>query len=126
MLILITFLLVLVPASVILYPFLRKGVADDYVDGDEASTMAGLSRLWDSAISGLKNTEMEHAIGNLAVDDYVLLRKQYMTEAALVMKAMELQGQEEQDLLDYMEGQVREARSRVLSDNPGLDGTDSE
>ncbi len=40
-------------------------------------------------MDGLKNTELDWSIGNLTEDDYQLLREQYMTDAALALKAME-------------------------------------
>ncbi|CAI8038502.1 hypothetical protein GBAR_LOCUS21463 [Geodia barretti] len=39
---------------------------------DETSTYSELTRRWEAAIAGLKNTELEHAIGNLTQDDYAI------------------------------------------------------
>ena len=116
MLVLIVTLLALLPAVAILYPFLSKSVAARYAAEDETSTAAELSRRWDSAIAGLRNTELEHSIGNLDDESYTLLREQYVTEAALVMKAMDLEEQQEQALRDEVDSQAREVRSRVLGD----------
>ena len=70
MLILIVTLLALLPALAILYPFLSKGVAARYANEDETSMAADLSRRWSSAMAGLRNTELEHAIGNLDDENY--------------------------------------------------------
>ena len=121
MLILIVTLLALLPALAILYPFLSKSVTARYAAEDETSMAAELTRRWDSAIAGLRNTELEHAIGNLDDESYVLLREQYVTEAALVMKAMDLEEQQEQALRDEVDSQAREVRSRVLGDGPEAD-----
>lgn len=119
MLILIVILLAIIPAVAILYPFLSRGVAARYAAEDETSAAAELSRRWDSAIAGLRNTDLEHAIGNLDDESYALLREQYVTEAALVMKAMDLEEQQEQALRDEMDNQSSEVRSRVLGDGAG-------
>ena len=92
MLVLIAVLLALIPAAAILYPFVfRRGMST--VFRDETSTYSELTRRWEAAIAGLKNTELEHAIGNLTQEDYHDLREQYMLEAANIMKAMELEDQ---------------------------------
>ena len=80
MLVLTALLLALLPAVVILYPVLRRRAAIDPVD-DEAGPRAELARRWDSALAGLKNTELEHSIGNLSDEDYAWIREQHMTEA---------------------------------------------
>ena len=114
MLVLIVVLLALLPAAAILYPFLKKGAGAYYEDEDETSTAAELSRRWDSAIAGLRNTELEHAIGSLDEQSYALLREQYMTEAALIMKTMDLEEEQEQALRDQMDTQARDVRRRIL------------
>ena len=118
MLVLIGALLVLIPMAAILYPFIRNQETA-YAADDESSTQSELSRRWESAFAGIKTTELEHAIGNLAEDDYRLLREQYMTEAAKVMKAMELEEDQEQDLLAGIEREVREVRRRILGVEDG-------
>jgi hypothetical protein len=113
MLVLVGVLLVLIPMAAILYPFLRRQ-ATAYVTDDESSTHAELSRRWEAAFAGIRTTELERAIGNLAEEDYRLLREQYMTEAAMVMKAMELEEYQEQDLLAGIEREVRAVRHGIL------------
>ena len=63
MLVLIALLLALIPAIAIAYPFLRRG--GEWQD-DEGAPMAELERRWDDALAGLRNAELEHAVGSLA------------------------------------------------------------
>jgi hypothetical protein len=113
MLVLIALLLALIPAVAVLYPFLRRRSVSRAVV-DEGSPEAELARRWDAALSGLKNAELEHAIGNLAQTDYIWLREQYMTEAALVMKAMDLELEQERDLLSSVRREIRSVRIRAV------------
>jgi|TARA_Y100000310_G_scaffold320173_1_gene376299 hypothetical protein len=112
MLILISVLLVLLPAVAILYPLLR-GSQSASLPEDESSPQAELTRRWNAAIAGLKNTELEAAIGNLEEEDYRWLREQYSNEAALVMKSMELEEAQEQELLLTIEQEIQQARLRA-------------
>ena len=109
MLVLIAVLLVLLPAAAIIYPFLRRADAEAPPD-DEASDVNELSRRWDAAVAGLRNTELEFSIGNLTEDDYGWLKEQYMTEAALVLKAMELEEDQEEALLGDVQQAIRKIR----------------
>ena len=84
---------------------------------DEGSTYAELSRRWDAAVAGLRNTELDQAIGNLDEPDYLWLREQYMTDAALVMKALELEEQQVQELLATVEEEVKRVRQGVLGED---------
>ena len=121
MLVLVAVLLVMIPAVAILYPFVR-GPGAAPVFEDEGTTSAELSRRWEAALAGLRNTELERTIGNLAEDDYRSLREQYMTDAALVMKAMELEDQEEEELLAGVEQEVQRVRQSLM----GGDGSQPE
>jgi len=112
-LVLIAVLLALIPAAAIIYPFLRNLDAAS-VFADESSTHSELALRWEAAVAGLKTTELERAIGNLAEEDYLWLRERYMTDAALVMKAMELEEHQEQELLAGIEHEVQRVRQRVL------------
>ena len=118
MLVLIAVLLVILPAAAVLYPFLRKPDPASIFE-DEGSTYAELSRRWDAAVAGLRNTELDQAIGNLDEPDYLWLREQYMTDAALVIKAMELEDQQVQELLATVEEEVKRVRQRVLGEDRG-------
>lgn len=113
MLVFIAILLSLLPAVAVLYPFLRNRERYEIVI-DESSLHSELLRRWDSIVNGMKTTELERAIGNLTDDDYRYLRRQYMVEAAGVMKAMELDEAEEDELLATIRREVRQVRTRVL------------
>ena len=110
MLVLLAVLLALIPAIVVLYPLVRRTGADEFLV-DESSVSAELARRWESALAGLKAAELELSIGNLAEEDYRWLKDQYTTEAAQVMKAMELEEQQEDELLARMKAEVDAARS---------------
>ena len=122
MLLLIAFCLVTIPAVAILYPFFRRSVEETE---DEGSARAELSRLWDAAVIGLKNAELEHAVGNLTEQDYKWLKDGYMTEAALVMKAMGLEAEQEHDLAKALESEVQDVGTSVLGADEELDDGDA-
>ena len=113
MIVLITLALVLVPAAAVLYPFLRRERPAD-VPEDETSPRAEMERRWEAALAGIRTAELERAVGSLTEDDYRWLRDRYMTDAAVVMKAMELEEQEERDMLAAIEQEMRQARERIL------------
>ena len=113
MLVLIAVLLVLLPAIAIVYPFVR-GLGRDELLESETSPEVELGLRWDAALAGLKSAELDWTIGRLAEDDYRWLRQRYMTEAALVMKAMELEEDQQGDLLTSIERELEEARIRPL------------
>ncbi len=111
-------LIALVPAVIVLYP-LAKRLGSDEFDDDESSVSAELTRRWESALAGLKAAELELSIGNLSDEDYHWLRDQYTTEAALVMKAMDLEDQQQEDLLARMKAEVDMTRQRALGPRTG-------
>jgi hypothetical protein len=121
MLVLIAILLALIPAAIVLHPLVRRLGADEFLM-DESSVSAELTRRWESALAGLKAAELELSIGNLTEEDHAWLKERYTTEAALVMKAMELEEQQEQDLLDRITAEVADARARALGPEPEEDG----
>ena len=120
MLVLIAVALALIPAIVIAYPFLRRGASREWLD-DESSPMATLQRRWDAALDGIRSAELEYAIGSLAEEDYRWLRRQYMREAAVVMRAMELEQEEEEALLTQIESESERVRARVLGDKGAVE-----
>ena len=122
MLVLIGLLLVLIPVAAIAYPFLRRQDSD-YVSSDEGSPESELSRRWEAAVAGIKNAELEWAIGNLGEEDYRWLRERYTTDAATVLKAMELEERQEEELLAGIEVEVRKVRQGILGGN-GKEGED--
>lgn len=121
MLVLIAVLLTLIPAAAILYPFLfQRGIST--VFRDETSTYSELTRRWEAAVAGLKTMELERAVGNLTESDYIGLKEQYMTEAARIMKAMELEDQQEEELLCEVAQEVRAVREQFTG--PPAEGHD--
>lgn len=121
MLVLIAVLLTLIPAAAILYPFLfQRGIST--VFRDETSTYSELTRRWEAAVAGLKTMELERAVGNLTESDYIGLKEQYMTEAARIMKAMELEDQQEEELLSEVAREVRAVREQFTG--PPAEGHD--
>ena len=117
MFVLIAILIALVPAIAILWPFV-VGTHRDEFEADESSPQADLMRRWDAAVAGLNSAELEHAIGNLADSDYRLVRQQLMTEAAVVLKTMELEEAEEQQMLSAVRQEMQAVRTRALGETP--------
>ena len=111
MLVIMAFVLALIPAVVIAYPFLR--LAGRSVLSDEDTQGAELTLRWETAIAGLRNTELEWAIGNLEDGDREWLRDRYMTDAALVLKEMELEEAEEEALMATVEREMKRVRVRA-------------
>ena len=116
--IVLALLLALIPAAAILYPLLRRLGRDEFAE-DESSQAAEFARRWEAALEGLRNTELESAIGNLDDDDYRWLRRQYMVEAALVLKSMELESAQDRDFMEEVEREVRRVRERALGQTAG-------
>ena len=113
MLVLVALLLALLPAIAIIYPFVRR-LGHDELPEDETSPEVELGLRWDAALAGLKSAELDWTIGRLAEGDYRWLRQRYMTEAAVVMKAMELEEHQQGDLLASIEHELEETRVRPL------------
>ena len=115
LLVLVGLALVAIPLAAILYPFLRRrglhGVLADEEPHEE------LDRRWDAALAGLRSAELERAIGTLAEEDYQVLREQYMTEAALVLRSLEMEAGREADLLASVEEEIRRVREGFLGDD---------
>lgn len=112
MLVLIGILLALVPAAFILWPFVF-GLRRDEFDYDEGAPQADLMRRWDAAVSGLASVELDHGLGNMTDGDYATVRQQLMSEAAVVMREMELTDDEEHRMLSDLREEVRSVRARV-------------
>ncbi len=112
MLVFIGILLAIVPAAFILWPFV-VGLRRDEFDYDEGAPQADLMRRWDAAVSGLANAELDHGLGNMTDTDFSTVRQQLMSEAASVMREMELTGDEEDRMLSALREEVSSVRSRV-------------
>ena len=116
--IILALLLALIPAAAILYPLLRGLGRDEFAE-DESSQTAEFARRWEAALDGLRNAELESALGNLDEEDYRWLRRQYMVEAALVLKGMELESAQEREFMEQVEHEVRRVRERALGRSGG-------
>ena len=119
MVVFITILLCLFPAFMVLYPLARRFSSDSPAPEDESSLGAELERRWESAIDGLRGTELERTIGNLNDGDYEWLKKVHMREAALVLKTLELSESEEDSLMERISGELAKTR-------PGPEGPESQ
>ena len=115
MLVFLAIVLAIIPAVIIAYPFLRRGESAEWLD-DESSPAATLRRRWEASLDGIRGAELEYAIGSLSEEDYRWLRRQYMREAAIVLRAMELEHEEEEALLTQIEVESERVRARVLGD----------
>ena len=113
MFVLIAAVLAIAVALVIALPFLRPA-RSGLETVDESSPEADIERRWDAAVAGLRNTELERAIGNLTDEDHRSIMQQYMLEAAGLMKAMGLEVDQEEVLLADLGREVREVRARLL------------
>ena len=113
MLVLIAVLLALIPAAAILYPFIfRRGLSIRLPRRDLHLLGA------DPPVGSRHRRTQEHRVGARhrqpdAEDDYRELREQYMLEAANIMKAMELEDQQEEELLANVASEVKAVRERI-------------
>ena len=125
MIMLIAVLLALIPAVAILYPFLRRRDRPTATEEDGRLHTVLVQR-WESALAGLKNTELDRAIGNLTEDDYHLLREEYMTEAALAMRAMDLEEVQERELFSGLRAEVRTVREGAVGGDGSMPRDEAE
>ena len=115
MIVTIAIILTLVPALLILWPFVM-GLRRDEFEYDEGAPQADLMRRWDAAVAGLTSTELDHSLGNLSDEDYQGLRTRLLTEAADLMREMELSEEEEERMLVALSEEVRGMRARIEGD----------
>ena len=125
MLVLIALLLALVPAVLILWPFLRRLKRDEF-EYDEGAPQADLMRRWEAAVAGLASAELDYFLGNLLEQDYVLVRRTHTSDAATILREMELSEDEEDRMLAALSAEVEAVRGRVRarSEDPTLDGAE--
>ena len=122
-LVLVGLALVAVPLAAILYPFLkRRGLHGVLTD---AEPQEELDMRWDAALAGLRSAELERAIGTLGEEDYQVLREQYMTEAALVLRSLEMEAGREADLLARVEEEIRRVREGFLGGDTDVESEES-
>ena len=91
MMVFIVLILTLIPSVAILYPFLKT---KEDLEGSDDSTFADLARSWDYIVEGLKNAELDNALGNISDEDHVLVKKKYFSEAVSIMADMDAYGYE--------------------------------
>ena len=120
MIVAIAIILTLVPALFILWPFV-VGLRRDEFEYDEGAPQADLMRRWDAAVAGLASAELDHSLGNLSEGDYNGLRIQLLSEAADLMREMELSEEEEEVMLAALSEEVRGARARIEGSADGED-----
>lgn len=116
--------LVAIPLAAILYPFLRRRGLHEVLAESEAHEE--LDRRWDAALAGLRSAELERAIGTLGDEDYQVLRDQYMTEAAFVLRSLEMEAGREAELLARVEEEIRSVREGFLGGNAGSEPEETE
>lgn len=103
---------------IILYPFFFQ--RDHWEILENKSSPQNLDTKWGNALAGIRNTELEHAIGALSEKDYQVLREIYFNEAAMIIKSMELQHDKERDLLNKIDVEVKRVRENFLGKEPDL------
>ncbi len=106
MVVLISLILSIFPFILIIFPLIRKYSVSELIPQDESSLFSDLERRWDSAIEGLRSTELERMVGNLHDQDYEWLKNIHLYEAALVLKALDLSEIEQNQLIDEVRNEV--------------------
>ena len=106
MVVLISLILSIFPFVLIIFPLIRKYSVSEFIPQDESSLFSDLERRWDSAIEGLRSTELERMVGNLHDQDYEWLKNIHLYEAALVLKALDLSEIEQNQLIDEVRNEV--------------------
>ncbi len=120
MLVLAAILLTLVPAALILWPFVFAPRRSEF-DYDEGAPQADLARRWESASAGLASAELDYALGNQTREDYRAVSDRLMAEAASALSEMELSPDEEERMIAELRDEIRRVRARqgVLGDDDG-------
>lgn len=112
MLVAIAIILTLAPAILMLWPFVM-GLRRDEFEYDEGAPQADLAQRWDAAVAGLVSAELDRSLGNLSDNDYAEVRAQLMSEAADLMREMELSEEEEERTLFALREETLAARARI-------------
>tara|TARA_B100000745_G_C19807682_1_gene266046 strand:- start:111 stop:458 length:348 start_codon:yes stop_codon:yes gene_type:complete len=109
MIVAIAIFLALIPAIAVIYPFLRRFLSDELVF-DESSPELYLLRLWESALSNIRNIELEWSIGNLSKDDYIFLRRKSILNVAVVIQNMELHENKKIELIEKIKHEIQKEK----------------
>ena len=120
MLVLTAILLTLIPAALILWPFLFAPRRSEF-DYDEGAPQADLARRWEAAAAGLASAELDYILGNQTREDYRAARERLMAEAASALSEMELSPDEEERMIADLRDEIRRVRARqgVVEDDDG-------
>ena len=113
MLILISISLVAIPLIAILYPFLYIRNLGRVLDSED-DLREDFVRRWDVALTGLRNAELERAIGTLGENDYSELHDHYITEASIALKALDLKAFKEAELMAGIDQEIKNIREGFL------------
>ena len=81
---------------------IKKIASNKSIPDDESSLYADLERRWESALEGLRHAELEMSVGNVDESDYLWLKQVHMTEAAMVLKALEISVEDEKSLIEQI------------------------
>ena len=111
MLVFIAILLTLIPAALILWPFLFAPRRSEF-EYDEGAPQADLARRWESAAAGLASAELDYLLGSQTEQDYRALRARLTSEAASALSEMELSPEEEDAMLAELRDEIRRVRAR--------------
>ena len=111
MLVFIAILLTLIPAALILWPFLFAPRRSEF-EYDEGAPQADLARRWESATAGLASAELDYLLGSQTEQDYQALRARLTSEAASALSEMELSPEEEDAMLAELRDEIRRVRAR--------------
>lgn len=119
MLELIVFILALIPAAAIVYPFVRKRSESNLLESSLLPD-SELNTRWEESIAGIRNTDHEWSIGNLDEPDYRWLREQYTKEAVAVLREVDREEYAEQEFLKS----IRVDEDTLDTDIPLIDRDD--
>ena len=112
MLVISSIVVTLIPISLILYIFFKKTSLHEFEKIRPDSNFQYRNQ-WDNAVQGLVNAEIEVAIGNLDQSDYEWIRTQYINEAAIALRSMELPKIQEDRMLKDLQKEVASANSKI-------------
>lgn len=112
MTILLSTLMVLLVAGAMVYPFVRR--RDSGPETEEGSADAELGYRWEGLVAGLRDAEMQRAMGTLSEEEYRQERQRTLEEAAALLQTAELERGRRQGLLADLEAGARRERQRLL------------
>ena len=120
MLVIGSFLLSLIPISLIIYVFFRRSSLREF-EKVYTSFDPQFKIQWDNAVQGLVNAEIENGIGNLDPSDYQWIRVEYVKEAARALRSMRLTKIQEDLLLQDLHQKVAFVNPQLATINDIVD-----